>query len=113
MKIWKLWIGSDSDFLSPEMITLRIQTPAIDNHQGAKQFAQDIEKYLKKEIRMGATMGPFTVPPYISRIGISPLSMRPKRNSTERRVILDLSSPDSASVNCAINKTITVESLSN
>ena len=78
--------------------------PATSNHMGANLFPEAIDKYIAKEIRLGATMGPFRVPPYVGRIGISPLSTRPKRDSTERRVILDLSFPPNFSVNSGIDK---------
>ena len=74
------------------------------NHKGATMFPEAIEQYLEREISMGATMGPFTIPPFISRIGISPLSSRLKRDSTSRRIILDLSFPAGYSVNDGIDK---------
>ena len=49
-------------------------------------------------------MGPFTIPPFVNRIGISPLSTRPKCESMERRIILDLSFLPGHSVNDGINK---------
>ena len=78
--------------------------PANANHAGALHHPESIDAYLKKEIKLGATMGPFRIPPYINRIGISPLSTREKRESTSRRVILDLSFPEGRSVNSGINK---------
>ena len=79
-------------------------TPNTVNHLGATLFPESIDAYIEKEIRLGATMGPFTIPPFLSRIGISPLSTRPKKDSSERRVILDLSFPETKSVNSGINK---------
>ena len=78
--------------------------PSNTNHAGATQFPNSINTYLLNEIRLGATMGPFVVPPFINRIGISPLSSRPKRDSHERRIILDLSFPFSNAVNDGIAK---------
>ena len=40
----------------------------------------------------------------MNRIGVSPLSTRPKRGSMERRVIMDLSFPQGRSVNYGIDK---------
>ena len=48
--------------------------PAVINHRGALMFPNDISQYLQEEIRLGATIGPFTIPPFINRIGISPLN---------------------------------------
>ena len=79
-------------------------TPANINHTGANQFPQAIKQYLFNEIRLNAMLGPFTLPPFLSRIGISPLNTRPKRNSDKRCVILDLSFPHGNSVNDGIQK---------
>ena len=65
--------------------------PSTTNHQGALFFPHVLDEYVKKEVELGAAMGPFTIPPFLHRIGISPLSTRPKRGTTNRRVILDLS----------------------
>ena len=34
------------------------------NHKGATEFADEINNYLKKEIKLGATLGPFTKSPF-------------------------------------------------
>ena len=68
-------------------------TPASCNHLGATLYPEVIDEYVNNEVRLGALIGPFTVPPFISRIGISPLSSRPKKDTGKRRVILDLSYP--------------------
>ena len=78
--------------------------PANCNHKGATQFPQAITDYIRKEIALDSTIGPFRIPPFINRIGISPLSSREKKNSPERRVILDLSYPEGKSVNSGIDK---------
>ena len=78
--------------------------PATTNHQGALLFPDAVDQYICKELELGATMGPFLIPPYLSRIGVSPLSTRPKRGSTSRRIILDLSFPEHHAVNSAIDK---------
>ena len=75
------------------------------NHRGAELFPDVIGSYVLKELRLGSTMGPFTFPPFLSRIGISPLSTRQKRDSLDRRVIMDPSFPFGASVNHHISKT--------
>ena len=79
-------------------------TPAECNHQGATMYPEQVDTYLEKEIRMGATIGPFDIPPFLGRIGISPISTRQKRDSTSRRIILDLSWPIGESVNDGIDK---------
>ena len=49
-------------------------------------------------------MGPYNKIPFEDNVGISPLSTRPKRDSEERRVILDLSFPIGNAVNDGIPK---------
>ena len=79
-------------------------TPADRNHFGATLFPSHIDAYLDKEIILGSTVGPFHLLPFVDRISISPLSSRPKKDSDQRRIILDLSFPLGESVNDGINK---------
>ena len=76
----------------------------VKNHTGARNFAKDIDKYIKKEIGYGAILGPFRVNPFKDELVISPLNYVPKANTEERRVILDLSFPAGSSVNDGIDK---------
>lgn len=79
--------------------------PILLNHKGATLYPDHIDQYLKKEIQANATIGPFIGIPFRNRIGISPITSRPKRSNTQtRRVILDLSLPLKASVNDYIPK---------
>ena len=78
--------------------------PATCNHKGAMEFPTIIDEYIINEINHGSTLGPFKLPPFTKRIGILPLSTRPKRNSNKRRVIMDLSFPLGHSVNDGISK---------
>ena len=74
------------------------------NHKGAECFPSVIDEYVEKELREGSTMGPFMIPPFLSRNGISPLSTREKRGSSDRRVIMDLSFRHNTSVNDGISR---------
>jgi ribonuclease HI len=74
------------------------------NHKGAIQFEAAIDKYLAQELEWGATIGPFTSNPLVGELVISPLNSVPKKDSTDRRVILDLSFPRGRSVNDGIPK---------
>ena len=74
---------------------------SLNNHAGARNFSKEIEKYIKKEVTYGAVLGPFTENPFEDRLYLSPLNSVPKSDSTERRVILDLSFPKGHSVNDA------------
>lgn len=74
------------------------------NHKGATDYPKDIRNYLKKEIAYGAVMGPFKSNPFQSSIALSPLNSVPKKDTDERRVIVDLSFPQGKAVNDGILK---------
>ena len=75
------------------------------NHSSAIEFPEFIDKYIKKEIELGGVMGPFSKIPFSgNRVGVSPLSTRPKKDPSQRRTIMDLSCPDGRSVNDHIPK---------
>ncbi|CAC5386532.1 unnamed protein product [Mytilus coruscus] len=73
-------------------------TKITKNHSGARDFAKDIDKYIKKEVGYGAVLGPFASNPFNDHLVMSPLNSVPKANSEERRVIMDLSFPKDVSV---------------
>ena len=79
-------------------------TPTFSNHAGATRHPEAMNKYITKELMHGAIAGPFDYPPFISRLGVSPLSTREKKESPDRRVIMDLSWPPGRSVNDGIGK---------
>ena len=74
------------------------------NHKGATDHLEQLKKYIHKEAKYGAVMGPYEKIPFDNKVGISPLSTRPKKDSIERRVILDLSFPIGEAVNDGIPK---------
>ena len=74
------------------------------NHKGAEDFPDSMLSYLEKESRYKAILGPFKNNPFNSGIKISPLNTVPKRESSERRVILDLSFPKGAAINDFVSK---------
>lgn len=71
----------------------------IRTHRGALQFPGQVTTYLYKEISLGRAAGPFDAVPFTDGFVVSPLNTVPKRDSDERRVIVDLSWPCSISVN--------------
>ena len=71
------------------------------NHPSATQHSTDIDFYIATELGFGALAGPFGGHP-VSYFHTSPLMTRPKKGSEHRRVIVDLSWPDGASVNDGI-----------
>ena len=78
--------------------------PTFKNHSSALNYPQFIEECIKKERNRGAICGPFQEIPFSSRVGVSPLSTREKRETTDHRVLMDLSWPEGQSVNSGISK---------
>ncbi len=74
------------------------------NHSGAILFPEDIGKYIKKEQKYKSILEPIISNPFASHIQLSPLDLKPKDDSEERRVIVDLSFPKWSSVNSGISK---------
>ena len=76
-----------------------------DNHTSAKNYPQDVQAYLNEEIQYNAILGPFDKPP-LDDLHTSPFMTREKSNSSNRRVIIDLSFPQGKSVNAGSAKDI-------
>ena len=70
------------------------------NHSSATNFPSHVDKFIELEHK--AIMGPFENSPFSPWYRTNPLMTRPKRDSQDRRVILDLSYPEGASVNAQI-----------
>ena len=83
-----------------------LQPPTLNkkNHKGATDYPEQMKKYISKEAKYKAIMGPYKKIPFKQNIGISRLSSRPKKDSLDRRIILDLSFPPGNSVNDGIPK---------
>ena len=84
--------------------TLQDPQLSFKNHKGAADHPEALSSYILKEKKHGAVMVPYMNMPFEEKIGISPLSTREKKNSQERRIILDLSFPVGNSVNDGILK---------
>ena len=76
------------------------------NHKGATEYSDHIDEYVSTELSLDAATGPFDSIPFEShtRVAISPLSTRPKKDSPKRRIIMDCSWPVGASLNDGLNK---------
>lgn len=74
------------------------------NHKGAVLHAQEIREYIKRELAYGALSGPYCSLPWLDRVAVSPMTTRPKKDSSKRRIITDLSWPLGAGVNEGIPK---------
>lgn len=61
------------------------------NHSGALHFRSEMHSYLQGELNRQSVVGPFTSVPFRNSMAVSPLNTVPKKDTTDRRVILDLS----------------------
>ena len=69
------------------------------NHSSAVKFPTHVQHYLDTEKQHKAIYGPFKDPPYGDKTQVSPFMTRDKTDSENRRVIIDLSWPQGASIN--------------
>ena len=74
------------------------------NHKGAEDYPDQMNEYFGKEIKSKSIIGPFKDNPFCTPIVVSPLNSIPKKDVTERRVILDLSFPKGRSLNDFVKK---------
>ena len=81
-----------------------IPTSTTDNHSSATRNPKVIDSFIKKEKEKNALLGPFKEPPFRPWTKISPLMTRDKPDGSGKRVIIDLSFPEGASVNDGILK---------
>ena len=77
--------------------------PIPINHKGATEFSEQVQLLLDKEVKLGGVLGPFNSSPFTNP-RYSPLNSVPKKDSVDRRLILDLSFPPGRSVNDGISK---------
>ena len=78
--------------------------PEVRNHRGATEFTDRLDQYMARELEEGTLLGPFSESPFVSSIWVSPLNITDKRDSPDRRVIMDLSFPPGNSVKDRIPK---------
>ena len=76
--------------------------PDYINHMSATAYPEAVNTHLTQEIAMGAIIGPFSSPPFVTMFQPNPLMSRPKRNTDQRRIILNLSWPIGHSTNDGI-----------
>ena len=78
------------------------------NYNGVDEYLTQVSSYLAKELDRGSAIGPFDTNPFISvnksvLIGVSPLNAISKKDTTEPRIILDLSWPKGKGINDCIS----------
>lgn len=76
---------------------------ADSNHQSAIRYPNHVNSFIAKEIKHNAIVGPFSEPPFTPWCRVSPLMTQPKKESQERRIIMDLSFPHGQSPNDGID----------
>ena len=78
-----------------------LPAPHSGNHPSANQFPADVSAYITKELHHSAIIGPADHHPF-QWTRSNPMMTRPKKDSATRRVIVDFSMPQDASVNSGI-----------
>ena len=76
----------------------------VRNYSGAKEYPDHVQKFLSNELSHETILGPFKENPFNCNICLSPLNTVPKKDSTNRRIVLDLSYPKGASINDFVSK---------
>ena len=79
------------------------------NHPSAISKSDCLTSYIAKELSFQSVMGPFHCNPFNSNCVVSPLMCVPKRDSTDLRIVHDLSFPEGSSVNDSISKDLYLE----
>ena len=75
------------------------------NQAGARSNPSKLDQYLSEELNRGSVIGPFKSNPLGPEAKFSPLDAIPKRDSSELRIIMNLSYPhDVSSVNASMSK---------
>lgn len=105
--------GFSFGFRLPCSLTTPPPSTSYTNHPSVTQNPAVIAAKLSYELSLGRIAGPFSSPPFPNFI-TSPLGLVPKRNSSDFRIIHDLSFPLNNSVNSHIDqglKSVSYETL--
>ena len=81
----------------------QLQQSTQHNLPSALAFSDHVRAYIKAELSFTTIAGPFQKNPLHQHLICSPLQTVPKRGSTKRQVVMDLSYPPSFSVNSGIS----------
>ena len=79
-------------------------SPTYINHKEPEEYSTHINKYIETELKHKALLGPFINLPFHPWCQFSPIMTRKKKQSIDRRIIVDLSFPHGHSVNSGIKK---------
>lgn len=75
------------------------RSSGVDNHKIANDFKKHIDAFMNTEVGLGQVIGPMPDVPFIQWAHISPLMSREKRDSDNRRIIIEMTFPNEYSVN--------------
>lgn len=81
---------------------LELPQTVTQTHKSALFYYDHVDKYISTELSYDALVGPFDHNPFSIPLATSPLSSVPKKDSLERRTVMDLSFPLGTSVNDGI-----------
>ena len=86
--------------------TLQSVVAPHNNQKGAEKNPNKVSEYINKELDKQSIIGPFSKSPFGNGTRISPIDAIPKKDSTDLRVILNLSYPPDSdlSLNDAVDK---------
>jgi hypothetical protein len=108
IEAWRRYLPDNSslcDFLAFGFPTSysapHLPLPVSTHHNSALHNAHHVDYYIRTELSHKALDGPFHSKPF-PWLQTSPLMTREKKNSTHRRVIINLSAPKDRSVNAGI-----------
>lgn len=79
-------------------------TPTFTNHASDPDSQFHIDKYISEELLHGSLIGPFSSPPFTPWSQVSPIMTRPKKDTTAKRIVVDLSFPPGKGVNAGIQR---------
>lgn len=78
-------------------------TSTSKNHPSGLNHMDHVTKFIETELLHKAIVGPFSPPPFFPWTRNNPIMSRPKRDSTARRIIIDLTFPREEGVNQGID----------
>lgn len=73
------------------------------NHPSGNNFKDQVNDFIQTECNYGAMLGPFFQDPFSPWMRKSPVMSRPKKDTSKRRIIIDLTFPEGEGVNSAID----------
>lgn len=73
------------------------------NHPSGRNHMDHVSTFIRTELQHQAIVGPFKDPPFFPWTRNNPIMSRPKKDSHQRRIIIDLTYPQDGSVNQGID----------